>query len=119
MANIPDLKIKQPFSGLSPAECERLDLLIEECAEVIQIACKVLRHGYTSHHPEQMNGPDNRAELEREMGDVRYAMILLSSAGDVDKERIHEWAYEKSSDVRQYLHHQSKDLLHRAEKNSA
>ena len=34
-----------PFNGLTPAEAERLALLMEECGEVVQIIGKVLRHG--------------------------------------------------------------------------
>ena len=36
------------FNGLSESEQERLSILIEECGEVVQAACKILRHGYES-----------------------------------------------------------------------
>jgi len=45
------------FNGLSPAEAERLALLAEECGEVVQAVCKVLRHGYESTNPTLCNGP--------------------------------------------------------------
>ena len=35
------------FNKLTPAQAERLAILIEECGEVIQAATKILRHGYT------------------------------------------------------------------------
>lgn len=38
-------------NNLTPAEAECLAILIEECAEVQQIACKILRHGYDSCNP--------------------------------------------------------------------
>lgn len=97
------------MNQLTPAERERLVLLMEECAEVIQIASKVLRHGYESHHPH--GGPTNRAELEKEMGDVRYSMIMLCVAGDTNKSQIHQYAYDKAQSVQQYLHFQPKEFL--------
>jgi hypothetical protein len=61
------------FNGLSPAEAERLALLLEELGEAQQVIGKILRHGYESHHPEN---PDdsNRALLEGELGDVMAAI---------------------------------------------
>lgn len=100
-----------PKPKLDPDERERLAILIEECAEVIQIACKILRHGYESYHPNRPEGPNNRGELEKELGDVRYAMIAMATAGDVYKQQIHEWAHNKAKDIRQYLHFQSKEFL--------
>lgn len=96
--------IEQHFNKLTPAEAELLTLLAEECAEIVQIVCKIQRHGLTSYHP---NHPErsNRAELQREMGDVRAAMILLCQAGVTDKNKIHKWADEKIGRVQQYLHH--------------
>jgi len=39
------------FNNLNPAELERLAILAEEAAEVVQIANKIIRHGYASYHP--------------------------------------------------------------------
>jgi NTP pyrophosphatase (non-canonical NTP hydrolase) len=104
----------KPFSNeLKPAEAERLYLLIEEMGEATQAACKVLRHGYRSGHPD--GGPDNRQELEYELGHVRYAMILLCEAGDLEKTAVHESANEKAGTIKQWLHHQPKALLRELE----
>jgi NTP pyrophosphatase (non-canonical NTP hydrolase) len=91
------------FNGLTPAEAERLALLSEECAEVIQAVAKILRHGYDSYHPITKIG--NREALERECGDVRHAMIRLCAAGDLEKEAIHKRADQKADTVAPYLHH--------------
>lgn len=32
------------FNGMTPAETERLAILVEECGEVVQIGMKILRH---------------------------------------------------------------------------
>lgn len=57
------------FNNLTPAEAERLAMLAEECAEVIQIIGKIQRHGYDSYHP---NDPrtTNRDLLAKELADV-------------------------------------------------
>lgn len=91
------------FNELTPAEHERLSILIEECAEVIHIGGKILRHGYESTHPG--GGPSNRAILEEECGHVRYAMINLCNKGDLDKITIHSSASKKEITIKKYLHH--------------
>lgn len=95
------------------AEVERLALLIEECAEVQQIACKILRHGYESHHPLGLTA--NRAMLEREIGDLRAAIMLMGLAGDVSWETVRESSIQKAASVRQWLHHQPGNLLNAVE----
>lgn len=93
----------QHFNGLTPAEAELLTLLAEECGEVVQAVCKILRHGLDFHHP--VSGEVNRAILEKEMGDVRAAMIALCNNGLTSKDQIHRRADEKLQRVGQWLHH--------------
>lgn len=94
------------FNQLSPAEAERLSLLIEECAEVIQIIGKIQRHGYDSSHPN--GGPNNRDMLSEEMGHVRAASFLLTATGGVSARTVQEHADRKSEGyaANKYLHHQ-------------
>ena len=91
------------FNRLTPAEAERLALLMEECAEVQQVIGKILRHGYASRHP--AGGPDNRSLLERELGDIDAARALLIKARDLDEQAIDRHANAKMARVREYLHH--------------
>jgi len=93
------------FNDLTPAEAERLALLLEEMGEAQQIIGKILRHGYESTHPR--GDTTNRRLLENELGDVRHAMIRLCDAGDLNKVEIHKHADLKAKTVLQYLHHQS------------
>lgn len=94
---------------ISPAEHERLSLLLEECGEVVQAIGKILRHGYESRHPDSnMDGPTNREMLARECGDIRHAMIRLCEARDLSKDDIHAHADRKAMTVQRYLHHQAK-----------
>lgn len=91
------------FNKLSPAELERLSILAEECAEVIQVIGKIQRHGYESCHPN--GGPNNRRLLTREIGDVKAAITLLVEGHDVDEELISDSRREKLFNIPQYLHH--------------
>lgn len=94
------------FNGLTPAEAERLHCLAEECGEVVKAAMKILRHGYGSINPHGADLTNNRGDLEREMGDLRYSMIAMCEAGDVRKDHIHRHADIKRVEVQQWLHHQ-------------
>jgi hypothetical protein len=90
--------------GLTAAQVERLALLAEECGEVAQAVCKVLRHGWRSRSP--FGGPINRVALERGMGDVRAAIDMMIQAGDVRRGDIAHWRQCKRASVGQWLHHQ-------------
>ncbi|MGZ8953059.1 MAG: MazG nucleotide pyrophosphohydrolase domain-containing protein [Methylovulum sp.] len=96
--------IQQSFNQLTPAETERLALLVEEMGETAQAIGKILRHGYESTHPD--GGPTNRESLERELGDVRYATVSLCDSADVDRKTIFERSEEKKLTVLPFLHHQ-------------
>jgi NTP pyrophosphatase (non-canonical NTP hydrolase) len=75
--------------GLTAAQIERLAWLGEECGELVQAIGKVMRHGYISASP--YGGPNNRAALERELGDVLAAIDLVKDAGDVRRADVHTW----------------------------
>ena len=101
---------KEFSNELTLAQAERLALLIGECADVIHAATKVLRHGYESRDPRERlsgglrTGPTNRRALEREMGSLRAAMILLCDTGDTNKEVIHQEA-DAANSRHSWLHH--------------
>lgn len=94
-----------PFNRLSPAEVERLAIMAEESSEVIQVVCKILRHGYASTHPASPDGPCNREMLTRELGDVRAAMRLMTEDGDIVPCEVRQAANEKMERITPYLHH--------------
>ena len=93
------------FNKLSPAESERLALLIEEMAETQQIACKILRHGYASYNPDEC-GPTNRGLLEKEIGHAQAAISMMQSAGDIIANTVEHYKDKKLESVKQWLHHQ-------------
>lgn len=58
---------------------EILDIMQEECAEVIQAVSKVRRFGAHNHHPERQQ--TNQEELEEEVGDLLAMIDLLYTTG--------------------------------------
>lgn len=94
------------FNGLSETEAERVAILIEECGEVVQSACKILRHGYESYNPTVPNSESNRQALERELGDLEHAVRRMEIATDLNPLAIAALAASKPERIKPYLHHQ-------------
>jgi hypothetical protein len=101
------------FNRLSPAQTERLALLMEECAEVQQIIGKILRHGYASFNPidDAIKSVDNQTLLEKEIGHIKAALELMLHEHDIDIIRIDHWMHKKLETVQQWLHHQPKRMF--------
>ena len=93
------------FNKLTPAQAERLAMLAEECAEVIQIVGKILRHGYESYHPETPQ-ETNRDMLEDEVGDLHAVLEMMRSAGDADFPEVSMWIAGRINQKLRYSHHQ-------------
>lgn len=101
---------RRAFSNrLTPAQAERLAILIEEAAEVQQVATKILRHGYHSVHPG--GGPDNRELLMSEGGDLIASIRLLLCAKDIGRIGGVGRAEDKVDSWKRYTHRQPKALL--------
>lgn len=95
--------MSEHFNKLTPGEAERLAYLIEELAEAQQAACKILRHGYSSHHPDRPEACGNRHDLIRELTDVAGAIARLADAGDITWGGILKADASKGD---RYMHHQ-------------
>ena len=101
-----------PFNDLSPAEVERLSMLIEECAEVQHIATKILRHGYNSYHPADEDQTTNRELLHRELVDLRAIQNVMNDCQDI--EEVHGLGSEVRSTRLgkfRYTHHQDEKVF--------
>lgn len=94
------------FNELTPAEVERLAILAEECAEVIQIVGKVLRHGYESHHPKDPLETSNRELLAMEIGHIWAAVGIMLDDADLLPATIAKSKESKAESVKKYTHHQ-------------
>lgn len=108
------------FNGLSPAQAERLAILMEECGEVVQIIGKILRHGFESCSPYGHSQETNRQALIRELFDVKAASMLididlpeLAQGVEVDTEvaQAADAAIQKAFIKKlAYSHHQGEDF---------
>lgn len=95
----------QHYNQLTEAESERLEVLAEECSEVIKAVCKIKRHGYASNN----NGAlayTNRQDLQMEIGHVFAAVDMLTVRGDVDMDIINGHKYAKRRSIAKWTHHQ-------------
>lgn len=98
--------IQKPMkNNLSEAELERLAILNEEAGEVIQIIGKIIRHGYSSYHPDDQDKISNRKLLEKELADLKVAIELMANSGDISNTKIDEFSISKKSRIGKYLHH--------------
>lgn len=87
------------------AQLERLAILVEEAAEVQQIAMKIVRHGYDSYHPLDEEKTSNKKLLEKELGDLVFAIGLLASAMDINMVNVNEHKWNKKNSINKYLHY--------------
>jgi hypothetical protein len=95
------------FNNLTLAEAERLAMLAEECAEVVQVIGKILRHGYDAHHPADPR-TSNRALLANELMDVDAVVSAMKQS------ELRGYATRDPSGVRwqkkvRFAHHQGDD----------
>ncbi len=58
-----------------------LNKLIEECAETIQAATKIIRFGWSNAHPSRVLGMrNNLGDLNKELSDIERAATALRAA---------------------------------------
>ena len=76
-----------------------LQILQEECAEVIQATSKVFRFGYVSSHPDTPH-KTNTDHLEEELGDVLAMIDLLSMHGVIDLNHLLVYKHAKIEKLR-------------------
>lgn len=95
------------FNGLTPGETERLAMLAEECAEVVQIVGKILRHGYDSYHPENQ-ALTNKDLLANEIADVD-AVIKEMKRSELKDYECRDIIGSRWKKKLLFSHHQEKD----------
>jgi len=96
------------YNQLTPAEAERLALLIEELGEAQQIAGKILRHGYESVNPFEPSYT-NRQRLVQELGDILVVLDFLIDSDDIKQSDLDDRKRVKHHKIWDWLHHQSKN----------
>lgn len=65
-------------SGLTPYQDEVLTILNEECGEVVQEICKIMRFGINSRHYHHNN--IHWENLEQELGDILACIDMVKHA---------------------------------------
>ena len=95
-------------NDLTDAQLERLAILGEELGEAQQAIGKIIRHGYHSWNPLVVSVRTNKEELEKEVGDIIYALQMLTESGDLDDVTIQGYKGKKADKIKPFLHHQPK-----------
>jgi len=78
---------------MTEKENEILNILQEECAEVIQMVSKCRRFGIDGTHLK--DGGSNRQRLTEEIGDVLCMLKLAQDFGIVDVTEVNDAAFRK------------------------
>jgi NTP pyrophosphatase (non-canonical NTP hydrolase) len=81
-------------------ENEIMDILQEECAEVIQMVSKCRRFGIDNTHLKA--GVSNRARLTEEIGDLQAMIDLCIIYGLVDKDEVDRASDDKIAKLKQW-----------------
>ena len=93
-------------SGLTKYQDELLEILVEECGEIIQEKSKIIRFGIDedSHH---IIGQTHRQCLEQELGDMLgMIQLLVDSDIGITYNGLQEAADRKKKKVVQWMTHQ-------------
>lgn len=76
--------------------------LIEEAAEVQQIASKCLRFGFDNYDPNDPDQTPNRVLLAKELGNLKHCQGMLDFLKVLDPEMVSVGEEEKEARLRKY-----------------
>ena len=79
---------------------EILNILQEECVEVVQAVCKIRRFGFESYHPS--SNKDNREHLAEELGDLQCMINLLIASNTVSAEEVNDACLKKIEKLKKW-----------------
>lgn len=82
-------------------DLELLELLVEECAEVIQRATKAMRFGLREVEPGQER--DNIERMSGEIGQLRAVIHRMDTAGLIDTEIVFRAMGEKERKLKRFM----------------
>lgn len=83
-------------------EDELLTILVEECAEVIKAATKLMRFGKENN---PMTGISNLRDLALEIGDLQHMIFKVTEVGLVRKREMDEGFARKGVRLAQHMQH--------------
>jgi len=79
---------------------EALDILQEECAEVIQVASKIKRFGIDDTNP--ADKVTNRENLGKEMADLMAMMVIISGIYELDEDKLFRGINNKLTKLKEW-----------------
>lgn len=95
-----------PAPQFTPQQWERLAILAEELGEAQQALGKMMRHGPQSQNPFKPEDGNNMLQLERELGHVVAAFIMLADVFETaDVNHLEPHIKLKLLKVKQWLHY--------------
>ena len=92
---------------LTEAEEERLIMLAEEAAEVVQVVTKILRHGYNNYHPDDPS-MTNWKLLHEELLDMTAVLSEMNKRGDINFQATEKEVSDRWNKKLRWTHHQIK-----------
>lgn len=81
---------------------EALDLVQEECAEIIQLISKIRRFGLASTNPYESVPRTNRRLLNDEVGDLTVLLRYLQDRDIIDEVSIEDRVKWKTEKLKKY-----------------
>lgn len=78
---------------------KNLEILAEECAEVIQAKSKIVRFGWDSSY---LDGTSNKTALEREIGDLLAMVDILCENETISRLCIAEYKQAKREKLKRW-----------------
>lgn len=92
------------IEDMTPEEWEILELIQEECAEVIQAISKCKRHGFDSINPTDPKPISNKNHLSAEVGQLKFWLAVAHQKGILKEEVVQESGTKKYSNAWKYTH---------------
>lgn len=86
----------------SEEESEILNLITEECAEVIQIISKINRFGFSSYNPNDKEKVINRDLLVQELGDIIALVEIAIDSNIINISELNDAVISKKERLKIY-----------------
>lgn len=94
------IQILEGLNEIFPDVENNLEVLVEECAEVIQVKAKAFRFGLNDVHPVEEKA--NRAMLNTEIGQLLAMIDILIANGVLNEQALSQAKFEKFDKLREW-----------------
>lgn len=97
-----DTEMKENNKIFKTKIIRNLDMLEQECAEVIQICTKIKKFGPDNYNPSDQLKTKNKLLLLREIGDLSCAITMAATALQLDLTELPKLIENKKSKLKQF-----------------